>query len=277
MVCRRQGVYWLGTIPGDQQWVPQLPGGVVFLRGQLESGESGYLHHQISFVTEKKCSLAAVQKLFEPVIGHWELSRSAAADAYVWKEETRVGEQYQFGAKPFRRNSSADWEEVRSLAMDGSLHEVPADIFVRYYGQLTRIASDYQQPDFVERRAVVLWGPTGTGKSHRAWQLLGASAYSKDPRTKFWCGYGRQVDIIIDEFRGAIDVSHILRWTDRYPVRVEVKGATRLLCANRLLFTSNIHPCEWYPGLDHATYQALERRLKIVHVTDRDSEVSLFE
>lgn len=114
---------------------------------------------------------------------------------------------------------------------------------------------------------MVYWGPTGVGKSRRAWEESGDQTYSKDPRTKFWCGYDGQRHVIIDEFRGSIDISHILRWLDRYPVRVETKGGSRPLMAEKFWFTSNIHPGEWYPGLDIATFNALERRLEIINLT----------
>jgi len=67
----------------------------------------------------------------------------------------------------------------------------------------------------------------------------------------------------MDEFRGAIDIGHLLRWLDRYPVIVEVKGSSAVLKAEKIWITSNLHPREWYPLLDEATYLALERRLII--------------
>jgi len=127
-------------------------------------------------------------------------------------------------------------------------------------------------PSFVDRRAVVFWGATGTGKSHRAWERAGVGAYSKCPRSKFWCGYRGEESVVIDEFRGGIDISHLLRWLDRYPVRVEVKGSSKPLMAKSYFITSNLHPRNWYPDLDRETYLALERRLEIVEVTCREDE-----
>lgn len=86
----------------------------------------------------------------------------------------------------------------------------------------------------MERQVFVYTGPTGTGKSRRAWEEGGINSYPKDPRSKFWCGYRSQECVIIgkyvsdvlltlDEFRGGIDISHLLRWLDRYPCIVEVK------------------------------------------------------
>lgn len=140
---------------------------------------------------------------------------------------------------------------------------IPSDIYIRYYQNLHRIRSDSVQPMFRVTTAKVFWGPTGTGKSHTAWLESGADAYSKDPRTKFWCGYTDQLHVIIDEFRGAIDISHLLRWLDKYPVRVETKGSSRPLMATNFWITSNLHPQDWYPLLDPETNMALLRRLEI--------------
>jgi len=272
---RRQGVYWFGTLPvsPELEWEPSLLDGIAYIRGQLEEGAGGLRHYQLSFILQRKGSLSTVRRIFSPHVGHWELTRSAAADDYVWKEDTRVGEPFEFGSKPFRRNSAVDWENVRRDAKSGDLDAIPADIYVRYYSSLCRIRGDSLQPIAMVRSCTVFWGPTGTGKSHRAWRLAGNDSYSKDPRTKFWCGYRGQSTVIFDEFRGSIDVAHILRWTDRYPVRVEVKGGTVPLACTELFFTSNLHPSAWYPELDRETYAALERRLTIIHVTEREEEV----
>lgn len=265
-VQRRQGIYWIGTIPRDD-WEPCLPEGISYLRGQPELGESGYKHWQVLVACQRKQSLPGLRRIFSG-IGHWELTRSAAADAYVWKEDTRDGEPFEFGERPSKRNSVTDWDKVRMLACRGSFDEIPSDIFVRHYGSLIRIRADHLQPIAELRTCKVLWGPTGTGKSRTAWADAGPEAYPKDPRSKFWCGYSGQSRIIIDEFRGGIDIAHLLRWLDRYPCRVELKGSSYPLMATEFWITSNLPPNMWYPEIDTATYMALERRLEIIHVEE---------
>lgn len=147
--------------------------------------------------------------------------------------------------------------------MQNNLQEIPSDIFIRYYSSLVRIGADFAKPEPIERQVYVYHGPTGTGKSRRAFEEAGYDSYPKDPRSKFWYGYQGQKNVIFDEFRGGIDISHMLRWLDRYPVMVEVKGSSRVLRAEKIWITSNLHPEEWYPGLDRESYRALERRLKI--------------
>lgn len=121
-------------------------------------------------------------------------------------------------------------------------------------------------PEPMERSVTVYWGPTGSGKSRRAWEEATFDAYPKDPMTKFWDGYQGQENVVIDEYRGDISISHLLRWFDRYPVCVEAKHGGTVLKATRIWITSNLHPEEWYPNLDIATRLALYRRLNIINI-----------
>jgi len=149
-------------------------------------------------------------------------------------------------------------------AKAGNIELVPSDIYVRYYRTLLAIAADNDKPVGYDKIVKLYVGPTGTGKSHRAWNDAGSNAYAKDPRSKFWCGYSGEENVIIDEFRGGIDISHMLRWLDKYPCRVEIKGSSRPLCAKHIWITSNIMPRNWYPEIDDSTLDALCRRLEIV-------------
>lgn len=260
-----QARYWLLTIP-HHEFLPYLPNGVAWIRGQLESGSTtGYLHWQLCVALKSKQRLATIQRTFGTSI-HAEPSRSDAADSYVWKDDTRVpGTQFELGTKPFHRNSAKDWADIKAKAINNQLDLIPPDVYVQHYRTLRAIASDNAKPTAVERSCTVFWGPTGVGKSRRAWELAGLDAYPKDPCTKFWCGYSGQEMVVIDEFRGAIAISHLLRWLDRYPVIVEIKGSATVLKASHIYITSNLDPRNWYPDLDELTVNALLRRLNIIY------------
>jgi len=261
---RRQGIFWIGTLP-HESFTPYPVPNTKWIRGQLEQGESGYLHWQVLVAFSRKRSLSQVTEVFGSNT-HWELSRSEAAAEYVWKEATRVqGTQFEFGAKPIQRSNPDEWDRIWESAVQGDLMAIPASIRVQNYRTLRDIKADYSQPIGMERTCHVFWGPTGTGKSRRAWDEAGLDAYPKDPRTKFWCGYRDQRTVVIDEFRGGIDISHMLRWLDRYPVIVEIKGSSVILRAEILYITSNVDPRLWYPDLDPDTLEALLRRLNIVY------------
>jgi len=267
MTTYSQAKYWILTIP-HANFAPYLPSQAAFIKGQLELGDGGFLHWQVMVILKTKTRLRGVRDIFGPY--HAEPTKSDAAEAYVWKEDTAVaGTQFVLGSKPVVRGSARDWEAIKDAAKRGRLDDVPADIFVRNYNSLKRICTDNLAPIAVERTIHVFWGPTGTGKSRRAWDEASLEAYPKDPRSKFWDGYRGQKHVVIDEFRGGIDIAHLLRWFDRYPVSVEVKGSSTVLAAETMWITSNLHPRFWFVGLDDATYQALERRLTIVEFQEQ--------
>ena len=258
-----QNRYWILTIP-HHQFTPFLPKEVDWIKGQLELSESGFLHWQLIAYFSKKARLTTVTNVFGKF--HAEPTRSDAAEEYVWKDDTAVeGTRFQLGAKPFKRQSKRDWDEVYELAKAGTFKDIDKSILVPCYNAIKRICQDNLRPLGIERTIYVFWGDTATGKSRRAWSEAGVSAYPKDPRTKFWDGYNGQEHVVIDEFRGDINIGHMLRWLDRYPVIVEVKGSSTVLKATTIWITSNLRPDDWYPLLDAATTAALKRRLTVTH------------
>lgn len=269
-----QARYWLLTVPvydpnESPTWTKSLPDGVKYIRGQQEVGSStGYRHWQLLVASTKPVSMSKVKEWFGST-AHCERSRSAAADEYVWKEDTSVpGTRFEVGTKAIKRNSKSDWDRIWQYARDGNFEQIDSQIRVQHYRTLRVIRSDYSRPIGMERTCYVFWGPTGTGKSRTAWEQAGLEAYPKDPRTKWWDGYLNQEHVVIDEFRGAIDPAHLLRWLDRYPVLVEIKGSTVPLKATKIWITSNLSPDAWYPDLDEETKKALRRRLTVTHFDD---------
>lgn len=253
-------------------YTPFKPNGVCFVKGQLEVGEeTGYVHWQLLVCFETKVRLSRVTSVFGNV--HAELTRSAAANEYVGKEETRVeGTQFELGTPPFKRNDKRDWDAIWKSAKEGAIEDIPASIRVSSYGAIKRIQKDHLKAAAMERTIWVFWGKSGVGKSRRAWEEAGVDAYPKDPCTKFWDGYQGESNVVIDEFRGQIGISHLLRWCDRYPVTVETKGSAAVFRASRIWITSNLDPRRWYPDLDQETQEALMRRLNVVHMLDRQLE-----
>lgn len=230
------------------------------------SNHTGYLHWQLVVYYPKKISLAYLKLIFGDE-AHAEPSRSAACENYVWKDDTAViGTRFELGTHSLKRNSSKDWDLILSNCREGRFDVIPSDVLIRCYGNLKRIRVDSLQAIPIPKRVYCYWGATGTGKSRRAWELASFDAFPKDPNTKFWDGYAGHKRVVIDEFRGAISISHILRWLDRYPVIVEIKGSSSVLMAEEIWFTSNLDPRDWYPDIDDETKQALMRRFsEIIH------------
>jgi hypothetical protein len=129
-----QGRYWLLTIPkNDWQQLEQLPDNIQYLRGQLERGAAtAYEHWQLLVAFKRHVRLAVIKRHFGNTC-HAELTRSNAADDYVWKDDTAVpNTRFQLGKPAIKRNSETDWATVLDDAKSGRMDNIPADIVVRW-------------------------------------------------------------------------------------------------------------------------------------------------
>lgn len=94
---------------------------------------------------------------------------------------------------------------------------------------------------------IVIWGPTGTGKSKYAFDHY-PNAYWKQ-RSNWWDNYADDETVILDEFYGWIPFDMLLRICDRYPLLLETKGGQVNFTAKRIVFTSNSIPESWYKNV----------------------------
>ena len=135
----QQFKYYLLTIPAHA-YIPWLPNEVQYLRGQLEEGNgTGYRHWQLLAIFKRKLTLTAAKRFFDTT-AHLEPTRSAAANDYVWKDDTAIADtRFELGTPPVQRNSKVDWERVRDNARRGRLDDIPPDIYVRCYNQVRYI------------------------------------------------------------------------------------------------------------------------------------------
>lgn len=274
-----QGMYWIGTI-SPQLWTPpkSLPKDVSFIRGQLEEGdETGRRHWQVVVGFKKKCRTGAVKAFFgfkknETRQCHVELTLSAAANAYVMKDETCVDTnlRFDYGDAPMKRNDKTDWAKCKELMKTGRLDDLPPDIYIKHYNVAKRIKLDNLVFKDIVKNVRVYWGVSGSGKSHRAREEAGPNAYIKDPCTKWWDGYRPDEHdcVIIEEFTGTINISHMLRWLDKWGSACEAKQGGVPFYAGNIWITSNVNPLLWYPDANADQVAALMRRMKITHFSE---------
>lgn len=111
----------------------------------------------------------------------------------------------------------------------------------------------------------VYWGPTKTGKSHRAHHDNPGAYWLTESNGNTWFdGYNGQDVVVLDDFYGWLRWGFLLKLLDRYPMSVPVKSSTLSFVAKKIVFSSNKHPCDWY---DYASgkysYEALMRRITV--------------
>jgi len=285
-----QGVYWRATISFEQATLHSWHPGdwfadneeVRWFKGQQEIGEGGFHHYQTVFALKKKKRLNAVIKLFDPLHPNVDLTYSTKANDYVWKEDTRVeGTQFEYGVLAFKNGDKTDWAKQMELARAGEFGNMEPSIAMRYWGNIVRIHSYFLEPPTRSDVVVnVLIGPTGTGKTFRAYQEA-TNPFVKPGRTKWWDGYRSHEDVIIDEFSGSIAIENLLTWTDVYPCQVECKNGATPLFAKRFWITSNLEIEAWYPEANPEHLRALKRRITCVrhlmvrHHVDREILINI--
>lgn len=270
-------------IPCDaylNQWLAD--GNIVFGCGQYEKGEGGLLHHQIYIVTkknEKNKNGFTLKWLKENVhtSAHFEkrFGSHDQAVAYCTKEDTRLAgpwtvgewdERHQLTMQERAKGTSksnetnkrkfADFHQlIRGGATDLELIEEFPQLYMSMTKGVEKARLIYAQSHpRIQPYVLVLWGATGTGKSHRANEIMAANGggfvFRKGNSGNMWAdGYDpmRHPVVIFDEMDGAfMPYRQLLRVCDKWPLVLDTKGGAINFTPKIIIFTAHKHPKEWY-------------------------------
>ena len=229
-----------------------------------EVGDSGTPHLQgwVCYINARQFS-AVVKKLpgahVEIMKSKLEVNRKYCA---------KDGDYIEWGDIPMTQEEKGKEEKERwirnlDLAKAGKVEEIDADIQMRYYGTIKKIAADHapkpKPVDELDNRWY--YGASGTGKSKLA-RTDNPGAYIK-LNNKWWDGYDGEDVVIIDDF-DKYDIAlsgHLKRWSDHYPFPAEFKGGVKVIRPKRIIVTSNYSPEEIWE--DEATLGPIRRRFTV--------------
>lgn len=197
-----------------------------------------------------------------------------ANELYCSKEGqlTKLGDEPSQGIR-------IDLVTIRDRLMNGeSIDDITNEdpqLYHAYGRTMERIS------DIVARRRTRQWmtsgewfyGPSGTGKSHRAFESFHEDThFVKDLECKWWDGYKGQPIVILEDFRGQISLSQLLRMVDRYPLTVPVRGRESVpFLARKVIVTSSKHPSLVYYNCGESLDQ-IERRFNVIEMAQKYSE-----
>lgn len=209
---------------------------------------------------------------------HFEIARGTPLECitYCSKPSTRVdgGAHGRFGTVGGQGKRS-DIESALSALRDGGLDEVMENhgtVAVMYPSGMREMDSFYRRNEtkiFRKVSVLLIYGPSGTGKSRMARSLLPNAWWYSAPQNgcSYALGYSSQTDVIIDDFISWIPPAVLWRLLDGYPYNVNTKAGSAEWKAQRIIITSNFPLDQWFPKerksgtLHHA---ALERRIPFV-------------
>lgn len=196
-------------------------------------------------------------------------------EAYCSKEGTysKLGKEPAQGAR-------GDIVETKDMILDGSMSV--DDVCVtnpEFYHKYGRTLRDVEA--IALRRRFRTWmttcewlfGPTGVGKSHRAFKDYNPTThYVKNLDDQWWDGYTGQETVIINEFRGQVTFSELLDLLDKWPKTVKQRCKEPVpFLAKHVIITSSKHPREVYSNCGDRLDQ-LYRRCTIIEMEQKYSE-----
>lgn len=232
-----------------------------------EVGEKNGTPHLQGFCNLRKpMRFGTIKKLINNSI---HIEKANGSDADNQKYCSKAGNYIEEGT-PSQQGRRTDLETLVAGIQNGAnttlkvATEFPT-CFIKYHRGITEyLKLAYPIAPRTEKTWVYYyWGPTGSGKSRRALeeaqQIAADSIYYK-PRGLWWDGYHQQKNVIIDDFYGWIKYDELLKITDRYPYKVQVKGGFEEFTSSRIWITSEKDTCDLYKyeGYNPAS---LERRI----------------
>lgn len=237
-----------GFIQGTQKtgdvWWSKKCADFVLIRGHVET-RKGTVEQAISYIKEPEQHGKPPSKWIE-----------------VGKPEPRTG------GIPFRvlvdqiKTKKLSFNELKeSLTADYLLHE-------RKFNTLQKLV---EVPRVLEKKVYWLYGKTGTGKTETAYKM--GTRELEHPY--FWIygetlqAYNGERTLVLDDFRGELPYSFLLRLLDKYPMRISIKfGEARLLMADTIFITSDRHYTQLWPNEVDTLRTQLSRRITKCICTD---------
>lgn len=233
-----------------------------------EKGEQGTPHLQIYYRYPNPRSFNAVKKHFPKA--HIEIAKGTAQQNrdYCAKQGDYV-EAGQLRAQGER----TDLDEIKEMVRNGAtMREVVQRATSYQSARMGQLLLQYRStPSRKAPRVIWIYGPSGTGKTHRAIEMAGDDYWISGRDLRWFQGYCGQKTVVIDDFRADYCKFHeMLRLLDKYPYHIEVKNGSDWWVPDLIIITSCYSPQEVYKGKTSEDVVQLTRR---IHEVIKLSEV----
>jgi len=261
-------------------------GNVRYAIWQLEQCPTTLRVHVQGYIEFKnKVGKAGVQGALGDPTAHVEKRRGTQEEAcaYCSKDKTKLAGPWEFGVKSKGQGDRCDLMEVANAIKSGSsiydiVEKFPVQ-YIHYNRGIEKMMAIREERNMDDREVevCVLWGATGTGKTRIVMKnnredmyVRGLASYGQT----WWDGYRGQGSILFDEFYGQVKLSDMLRYLDRYPLQIPIRGSYAYARWTKVYITSNTPPWEWYmnAGAPNEVIQAFRRRIKWIYRVDKSED-----
>lgn len=247
-----------------KKWVKS--GTITYVVFQCElSKKTKRVHLQGYLELAKRCRMTMLKKLDKDM--HIEARKGSAVEARDYCmagpeiDGGRIAETpcVQYGEISRTENVSDRQAALKFLKETGNLKEMAMQFPAAYLQNSNgfgKLAKYYRKPkvEFIEPQVYCFWGTSGAGKSHhaqkfaeqKAREFKGEVADSCGWDGKFMKGYDGQVVMMLNEYHGEIPYRDFLQLTDKWSYKINVKQGDEQQQAKVIIFTSSVHPKEWY-------------------------------
>lgn len=193
--------------------------------------------------------------------------------------------------KPPQPGTRTDLDELKDSIVSGKITtlkeaaEMNGTAVLKFGHNIQKLLQIYEPDQMIKPRVIVFYGKSGTGKSTMCQKIakdakyFGKSAWMTGGK---WVAQGYdngELLAIMDDFRGiqsggkrgrgteeGMALHEYLKATDRYPNLQPNKGAFKKWRPETIIFTSNLHPQDWWYELedDQTSLDAVMRRIDIL-------------
>lgn len=182
----------------------------------------------------------------------------------------KEGDYKEFGSydeKEGQQGRRSDLEEVAEKIKAGAslkaIAEENSATFIKNHAGIEKLARLLLPPPPPTRdvQTTILWGPTGTGKTHRV-RTLFPEAYLVIPGRDPWGDYSNQDVIFFDEFDWKLWTPQDMnRYLDKWPCSLSARYNNKQAYWTKIFICSNENPQDWWPMENARLKGAFDRRV----------------
>lgn len=250
---------WHATI-FDEEWDPVRMQGngakILYACWGFEAApKTGRKHWHVYLRTKSRARMDTVKNIIECNSAHLEKCRGdeKANKDYCWKDgSTLRGERGEFKPEEGKgQGHRTDLDEAAEMVLAGaSIKQVARTLpktFVRNFRGLKALADEIKEVPVQRDVAVlVLWGPTGTGKTHRV-RTAWPDCYVVQAGPHPWDSYSGQTTICFEEFvHQDWPINAMNQYLDKWKVELTARYYNRYAEWTRVVICANSPPTTFY-------------------------------